>query len=118
MTTLQLIPAHDPRVMVHIDIPIEGRKSPLRLSLKRWEFQPADRIEAYQAYLKSIFTDTGELAEDRAGEMMIDWWIDNLPDIADADRKTLRGLTAGERAQLWDLWRDASKVDLGESEAS
>lgn len=118
MTALQLIPAHDPRVMVHIDIPIEGRKKPLTFSVKRWEFQPSDRIDEYQAHLNSIFTESGELEQGRSGEMMIDWWIDNLPDIADADRKTLRALTAGERAQLWELWRDASKVDLGESEAS
>lgn len=120
MTNYSLIPAHDPRVMVTIDVPVEGRKTPIQFIARRWEFQPGNLVEEYQDYLKSaVDPETGAIAEGRsADEMLIDWWIEHLPTIPDKDREALLALTAGERDQLWTIWREASKVDLGESEAS
>lgn len=117
MATRQLIPAHDPRVMVTIEVPVEGRKKPLVFTAKRWEFQPEQLIDDFQEHLSSaIDPETGVLREDRkADEMLIDWWLDNL-DLADADE--LKKLTIGEREQLWNIWRAESEIDLGESEAS
>lgn len=117
MATRQIIPAHDPRVMVTIEVPIEGRKKPALFTAKRWEFQPEQLIEDFQEHIATtVDPETGKLREGRkADELLIDWWLDHL-DLADADE--LKKLTIGERNQLWEIWRAESKLDLGESEAS
>lgn len=119
MTVYSLVPAHDPRVLVTIEAPIEGRKTPAKFIARRWEFQPRHLIDEWKENVTSAYNADGTIVEGRdPDEMLIDWWIEHLPTIPDKDREPLLSLTAGEREQLWELWREASKVDLGESEAS
>lgn len=129
MSKFSIIPAHDPRVMVEIEIPRPGRRKSIWFRAARLDFQPADLITAYAddyaalgRWLESAQkSDKGADLEGRPTvdghefDHPLEWWARKL-EMPDADE--IAKLTSGERDQVWKIWQDQSEAALGESSAS
>lgn len=130
MTKHVIIPAHDERVIVDIEIPRPGRAKSLRFKAARLDFQPAELVTRYaEDYAKlrnwveavTDGKDADELPERPlvGGEHEFDhplgWWAYAL-EMPDAE--AINNLTAGERDQVWRIWEEAAETPVGESSAS
>lgn len=134
MSKFTIVPAHDPRVMVEIEIPQPGRKKSLHFTAARLDFQPAHLVEQYAAdyaRLQLWIEDQAAIAEGRRDDEHeplerptvngaefdhpLTWWAHAL-EMPDAE--AIAELTAGESAQVWSIWQRESETDLGESFAS
>lgn len=111
-----IIPAHDERVMVRIDVPVKGRKNPLKFIAPRFEFLPVDKARQFDDYVREIEDEEKKTGVQTPGPVVImNYWFKNL-DLKDAD--ALLDLTVGEKLQIFEMWQESSKVTLGESDAS
>lgn len=126
-----IVPSHDERVVVDIEIPRPGRAKSLRFKTARLDFQPIEVAlkvdELWTAHVEWVQADAAKRAgrdvevperpeiDGHTFRHPLEVWIRVL-EMEDADG--LCELTAGEREQIWKIWQDESEADLGESSAS
>lgn len=128
MSKHTIIPAHDERVNVVIEIPRPGKARAAVFSAARLEFQPPELVDRFAKDYERLrawaaASDAAEAAGEEYDEPRptiadgyeydhpLGWWAYTLG-LKDADY--IANLTVGERDQVWEIWNDASKVSLGE----
>lgn len=110
-----IIPAHDPRIMVEIEIPQPGKKKNLKFIAPRFEFIDREKTQLFDDWVKKLAEDAGDEELVLTEEAMLNFWIEHL-DLDDAD--ALLELTRGEKRQIWQHWAEVSQADLGKLEES
>lgn len=134
MPEFEIIPPDDERVMCVFTVPRKGR-APLTFTVRRMEYLSPKENEEFDDWFvertspKPVVDDSGERVLDGEGEptYLPPEWL-GAPElclkaleyagVAKAKLAQVEKLTAGEKIQIWDRWREASQMTLGESPAS
>lgn len=134
MPKFEITPAHSPEIMCEFVIPRKGG-APIEFSVPRMEYTSIDGNDKFDEWLqermkpKPVLDDDGMPVLDDDGEPA----MEQRETITDREvslkmlecagvTATVLGklakITNGEIEQIWKAWNDASKVTVGESDAS
>ena len=120
---VRITPAHDPTVQVPFEIPIKGRKTPLKFTIPRLQYLPLPAAEAIDEWVlarnaKIAAATAGDVAaaDEVARFKKTDSLMFTLQQLLDDDvYARVDALTLGEKLQIESEWEKASKASLGDS---
>lgn len=116
----QIIPAHDERVQVTVEVPQKGKKKPIKFIAPRYEFVPPEKYEKFMDWFLNFDKEPDPKPEGWVKPVIsdgqvFDQWVRILEQ---EDQEALLNLTLGEKIQIWGIWQEESAAPLDASEPS
>ncbi|ASN72811.1 hypothetical protein 7S6_12 [uncultured Caudovirales phage] len=106
----RITPAHDASIQIDFEVPIKGRQKPVTFSVPKIDYIAPETLEEYRRWFGV------EVEANRATERNCTLKLLELTKARNYD--LLAKLTDGELMEINRHWKDASRVDVGESSAS